>query len=217
LHFYTDFGPLVTSSACWHLINNRRQHLNEIYSSCSQGKQIWSSKTGMSSKRSGSQKKDSRPSLTRQSGASTPPIVAFFLLPAATACPHLLFSAQQALGRQKISLCQPQCTRSPPTPLIASARSPTLTLGLMSYGLNRITPTGGSALDIAAAHPSVADASEAATAVDESGFAVGTRVVIRRLKAQPEFNGCAGKIVSPLENQRWGVELDQGDCIKVSP
>lgn len=87
----------------------------------------------------------------------------------------------------------------------------------MSYGLNRITPTGGSALDSASAHPAVAAISEVAAAVEESGFAVGTRVVIRGLKAQPEFNGCAGKIVSPQENQRWGVELDQGDCIKVSP
>jgi hypothetical protein len=82
----------------------------------------------------------------------------------------------------------------------------------MSYGLNRITPSGGSALDSTPASFGTAVVSHD---VEGSGFAVGTRVVIRGLKAQPEFNGCAGRIVSPEETGRWGVELDQGDCIKV--
>jgi hypothetical protein len=88
----------------------------------------------------------------------------------------------------------------------------------MSYGLNRITPSGGSALDSTTAHNDAATATHdtAAAAAAACGFEVGTRVVIRGLKAQPEFNGCAGKIVTPEENGRWGVELDQGDCIKVS-
>ncbi len=86
----------------------------------------------------------------------------------------------------------------------------------MSYGLNRITPSGGSALHSATAHSNAATAAQAAAAGAASGFEVGTRVVIRGLKAQQEFNGCAGKIVTPEENGRWGVELDQGDCIKVS-
>lgn len=88
-------------------------------------------------------------------------------------------------------------------------------LGLMSYGLNRITPSGGSALDPATAHNPAGTETQAEDAGAASGFEVGTRVVIRGLKAQQEFNGCAGKIVTPEENGRWGVELDQGDCIKV--
>lgn len=86
----------------------------------------------------------------------------------------------------------------------------------MSYGLNRITPSGGSALDPATAHNPAGTETQAEDAGAASGFEVGTRVVIRGLKAQQEFNGCAGKIVTPEENGRWGVELDQGDCIKVS-
>lgn len=88
-------------------------------------------------------------------------------------------------------------------------------LGLMSYGLNRITPSGGSALDSSSPHPDAAPASAAVLSAHSAGFEVGTRIVIRGLKAQPEFNGCAGEIVSPEENGRWGVVLDQGDGIKV--
>jgi hypothetical protein len=86
----------------------------------------------------------------------------------------------------------------------------------MSYGLNRITPSGGSALDSSSPHPDAAPASAAVLSAHSAGFEVGTRIVIRGLKAQPEFNGCAGEIVSPEENGRWGVVLDQGDGIKVS-
>ncbi len=85
----------------------------------------------------------------------------------------------------------------------------------MSYGLNRITPSGGSALDSSPSNLVNAPAPNA-VAAPGAGFALGTRVVIRGLKAQPEFNGCSGRIVSPEENGRWGVELDQGDGIKVS-
>ena len=86
----------------------------------------------------------------------------------------------------------------------------------MSYGLNRITPSGGSALDSIPSNLVNAPAPNAVAAAPGAGFALGTRVVIRGLKAQPEFNGCSGRIVSPEENGRWGVELDQGDGIKVS-
>ncbi len=86
----------------------------------------------------------------------------------------------------------------------------------MSYGLNRITPSGGSALDSTSSHPDSTPASAVVAAARSADFEVGTRIVIRGLKAQPEFNGCAGQIVSPEENGRWGVLLDQGDGIKVS-
>jgi hypothetical protein len=80
----------------------------------------------------------------------------------------------------------------------------------MSYDMNRVTPSGGSGLE-SAAHDSAA-----ANATLGRGFAVGTRVVIRGLQAQPQFNGCAGKIVHGEDDGRWGVELDQGDGIRVS-